>query len=94
MFAKKNHATLRDSIQQPVETLDENWETVKQEANHLVTELQAMYDDITHAFKEVVDRRRERQQKPIARFVRRYPWAPLALGIGTITAVVVATRAR
>ena len=56
MFDKKDHATLRDNIQQPVQVLDENWETVKQEANRLVTELQAMYDDITQAFKEVVDR--------------------------------------
>ncbi len=94
MFTKKNRATLRDGIQQPVQTLDENWETVKVEANHLMTELQAMYDDITHAFKEVVDRRRARQQKPVMRFVRHYPWVPVALGVGTIAAVVIAARDR
>jgi hypothetical protein len=94
MFAKNNQATLRDSIQQPVQALDENWESVKVEATQLVTELQAMYDDITHAFKEVVDRRHERQQKPVVRFIRHYPWLPLAMGIGAIAALVIATRAR
>jgi hypothetical protein len=94
MFTKKDRATLPDSIQQSAETLDENWETVKVEANHLMTELQAMYDDITDAFKEVLERRRARQQKPVVRFVRHYPWVPLALGMGTIAAIVIAARAR
>ena len=94
MFAKKDHANLRESIQQPVQTLDENWETVKVEANHLVTELQEMYDDIMQAFKEIVDRRRSRRQKPMVRFVRHYPWVPLAVGIGTITALVIAAKSR
>lgn len=94
MFAKSNQAGLRESIQQPVQALDENWEAVKGEAAHLVTELQAMYDDITHALKEVADRRHARQQKPVVRFVRHYPWLPLAMGIGAITAIVIAAKSR
>ena len=92
MFTKENHADLRESIQQPVQTLDENWETIKAEANHLMTELQETYDDIMQAFREIVDRRRERHEKPVVRFVRHYPWVPLAVGVGTVTAVVIATR--
>jgi len=94
MFAQKDHANLRESIQQPVQTLDENWETVKVEANRLTTELQEMYDDIMRAFKEIVDRRRERRQKPVVRFVRHYPWVPLAVGIGALMAFVIAAKSR
>ncbi len=94
MFAKKNQTTLRDSIQQQGQVLDENWETVKVEANQLMDDLQETYDDIMHAFKEILDRRRERHQKPVVRFVRHYPWVPLALGLGAITAFVIAARSR
>ena len=94
MFAKKNHTSLRDSIQQQGEVLDENWESVKVEANQLMTELQVTYDDILHAFKQVLDRRRERHQKPVVRFVRHYPWVPLIAGAGAIAAFVIAAKAR
>ena len=94
MLTKKNHTTLRDSIQQQGQMLDENWEAVKVEANQLMTELQATYDDIMHAFKQVLDRRRERHQKPVVRFVRHYPWVPLIAGVGAITAFVIAAKAR
>jgi len=94
MFAQKDHVNLRDTIQLPVQSLDENWESVKEEATHLVAELQETYDDMMRAFKEIVDRRRERRQKPVVRFVRHYPWVPLALGLGTMAALVIATRSR
>ena len=94
MFAKKNHTSLRDSIQQQGQALDESWETVKVEANQLMTDLQGTYDDILHAFKEILDRRRERHQKPVVRFVRHHPWVPLLAGVGTLMALVIATRSR
>ena len=94
MFTKKNQTSLRDSIQQQGQALDENWETVKVEANQLMTDLQETYDDIMHAFKEILDRRRERHQKPVVRFVRHYPWVPLAAGLGAIAAFVIAARSR
>ena len=94
MFTKKNQTTLRDSIQQQGQVLDENWENVKTEANQLMLDLQETYDDIMRAFKEIIDRRRERHQKPVVRFVRHYPWVPLALALGAITALVIATRSR
>ncbi len=94
MFVKRERARRRESLQQPVQTLDENWETVKVEANRLMTELQETYDDIMRAFKEIVDRRRERHQRPVVRFVRHYPWVPLAVGIGTLTAFVIAAKSR
>ncbi len=94
MFTKKNHTTLRDSIQQQGEALDESWETVKTEANQLMLDLQGTYDDILHAFKEIVDRRRERHQKPVVRFVRHHPWVPLLAGAGTLMAFVIAARSR
>ena len=49
---------------------------------------------IMHAFKEILDRRRERHQKPVVRFVRHYPWVPLVAGVGAITAFVIAARSR
>ena len=94
MFTKKNHTSLRESIQQPGQALDESWETVKVEANQLVTELQETYDDIMHAFKEILDRRRKRHHKPVVRFVQRYPWVPLAAGIGMIMAFVITVKSR
>ena len=94
MFTKKNHTSLRDSIQQQGQVLDENWESVKVEANQLMMELQATYDDILQAFKQVLDRRRERHQKPVVRFVRHYPWVPLIAGAGAIAAFVIAAKAR
>jgi gas vesicle protein len=94
MFTKTNHPSLRESIQQQEQTLDENWETVKGEANQLMAELQETYDDILHAFKEVLDRRRERRQKPVVRFVRHYPWVPLVAGVGAITAFMIAAKSR
>ncbi len=93
MFTKKKQPGLRESIQQQGEVLDENWETVKVEANQLMTELQETYDDIMHAFKEILDRRRERHQKPVVRFVRHYPWVPL-VAAGAITAFVIAAKSR
>ena len=94
MFTKKNHTSLRDSIQEQGQVLDENWESVKVEANQLMTELQETYDDIMHAFKEILDRRRARHQKPVVRFVRHYPWVPVAAGLGAIAAFVIAARSR
>jgi hypothetical protein len=94
MFTKKNHASLRDSIQQQGEALDENWQAVKVEANQLMTELQATYDDLMEAFKLVLDRRRARREQPVVRFVRHYPWVPLIAGAGAIAAFVIAVRAR
>ena len=94
MFTKKNNTSLRDSIQQQGQVLDENWESVKVEANQLMMELQATYDDILQAFKQVLDRRRERHQKPVVRFVRHYPWVPLIAGAGAIAAFVIAAKAR
>ncbi len=95
MFAKKSHSpNLRESIQQQGEALDESWVTVKDEANELMTELQATYDDIMRAFKEILDRRRDRHQKPVVRFVRHNPWVPLLAGAITITAFVIAARSR
>lgn len=94
MVTKKNHTSLRESIQQQGQALDQNWETVKIEATQLVTELQETYDDIQHAFKEILDRRRARHQRPVVRFVRRYPWAPLAAVIGMFTVFVVAVKSR
>ena len=94
MFTKKNQTSLRDSIQLQGQALDENWETVKDEANQLMGELQATYDDIMHAFKEILDRRRERHQKPVVRFVRHNPWVPLVAGLAAITAIVIAARSR
>ena len=94
MFTKKSHAGLRESIQQPSQALDESWETVRVEANQLMQDLQETYDDIMHAFKEILDRRRTRHQAPVVRLVRRYPWVPLVAGIGTITAFVIATKSR
>ncbi len=94
MFATKEHSNLRDTIQQQTETLDENWETIKEEANSLITDLQETYDDIMRAFKEIVDRRRERRQKPVVRFVRHNPWVPLAVGLGALMAFVIAARSR
>jgi hypothetical protein len=93
MFTKKKEPGLRESIQQQGRALDENWETVRVEANQLVTELQATYDDILRAFKEILDRRRERHQKPVVRFVRHYPWVPL-VAVGAITAFVIAAKSR
>jgi hypothetical protein len=93
MFTKTNQPSLRESIQQQGQTLDENWETVKVEANQLMTDLQATYDDLMHAFKEIIDRRRERHQKPAVRFVRHYPWVPL-VAVGAITAFVIAAKSR
>lgn len=94
MFTKENHSSLRDSIQQQGQMLDENWESVKGEATQLMTELQATYDDILQAFKQVIDRRRARHQKPVVRFVRHYPWVPLIAGAGAVAAFVIAARAR
>ena len=94
MFTKKNQTTLRDSIQQQGQVLDENWENVKTEANQLMLDLQETYDDIMRAFKEILDRRRERHQKPVVRFERHYPWVPLAVGLGALAALVIATRSR
>jgi hypothetical protein len=94
MFTKMKRASLRESVQQSGQTLDENWETVKVEANQLMLELQETYDDIMHAFKEILDRRRERHQAPLVRFVRHYPWVPLVAGIGTLTAFVIAAKSR
>jgi ElaB/YqjD/DUF883 family membrane-anchored ribosome-binding protein len=94
MFVKKNHTSLRDSIQQQGQALDESWETVKVEATQLMQELQETYDDILHAFREIVDRRRERHQKPVVRFVRHHPWVPLLAGVGTLMAFVIAARIR
>ena len=94
MITKTNHPSLRESIQQQGQTLDENWETVKVEANQLMAELQETYDDILHAFKEVLDRRRERRQKPVVRFVRHYPWVPVVAGVGAIMAFVIAAKSR
>ncbi len=94
MFTKKNPTSLRENIQQSGQALDESWETVKIEANQLMTELQETYDDLMYAFKEILDRRRERRQKPVVRFVRRYPWVPLAAGVVTITALVIAAKSR
>ena len=91
MFTKKNHPSLRESIQG--QALDESWETVKVEANQLMTELQETYDDILCAFKEILERRRERHQKPVVRFVRHYPWVPL-VAAGAITAFVIAAKSR
>jgi uncharacterized protein YqgV (UPF0045/DUF77 family) len=93
MFTKKKQPSLRESIQQQGQTLDENWETVKVEANQLITDLQATYDDLMHAFKEIIERRRERPQPPVMRFVRHYPWAPL-VAVGAVTAFVIAARSR
>jgi gas vesicle protein len=93
MIIKKKQPSLRESIQQQGQTLDENWETVKSEANQLMTDLQATYDDILRAFKEVLDRRRERHQQPVVRFVRHYPWVPLVT-VGAITALVIAAKSR
>ena len=94
MFTKKNQTSLRDSIQLQGQALDENWETVKDEANQLMGELQATYDDIMHAFKEILDRRRERHQKPVVRFVRHNPWIPLVAGLAALAAIVIAARSR
>ncbi len=94
MFAQKTQGNLRGNIQLPVQALDENWESVKEEATHLMVELQETYDDMLQAFKQIVDRRRERRQKPVVRFVRHYPWVPVALGLGTMAALVIATRSR
>ena len=94
MFIKKDHQSLRDTIQQQGQVLDENWETVKVEANELITDLQATYDDLMHAFKEILDRRRERHQKPVVRFVRHYPWIPLVAGAGALAAFVIAAKSR
>ncbi len=93
MFTKKKQPGLRESIQQQGQALDENWETVKVEANQLMTELQETYDDIMHAFKEILDRRRVRHQKPVVRFVRHYPWVPLA-AVGAVTALVIAAKSK
>ena len=93
MFTKKDHSSLRESIQQQGQALDESWETVKVEANQLMTELQETYDDIMRAFKEILERRRARHQKPVVRFVRHYPWVPLA-AVGAITAFVIAAKSR
>ena len=93
MFIKKNQASLRESIQRQGQALDESWESVKVEANQLMTELQESYDDIMHAFKEIVDRRRARHQKPVVRLVRQYPWVPL-VAAGALTAVVIAARSK
>ena len=94
MITKTNHPSLRESIQQQGQTLDENWETVKVEANQLMAELQETYDDILHAIKEVLDRRRERRQKPVVRFVRHYPWVPVVAGVGAMMAFVIAAKSR
>jgi hypothetical protein len=94
MLAKKDHTSLRDSIQQQGQALDESWVSVKGEANQLVLELQETYDDILRAFKDIVERRRDRQQKPVVRFVRHHPWVPLLVGAGTLTAFVIAARSR
>jgi uncharacterized protein YjbJ (UPF0337 family) len=94
MFTKKDHQSLRDAIQQEGQVLDENWETIKGEADQVVTELQATYDDLMHALKEILDRRRERHQKPVVRFVRRYPWVPLVASVGALTAFVIVAKAR
>jgi hypothetical protein len=72
--------------------LDENWETVKVEANQLMTDLQATYDDILHAFKEVLDRRRERRQQPPSALCGIIRGA--AGGLGAITAFVIAAKSR
>ncbi len=90
---KKKQPSLRDSIQQQGEVLDENWETIKVEANQLMTDLQASYEDLMHAFKEIIDRRRERHQPPVVRFVKHYPWVPL-VALGAITAFVIAAKSR
>ncbi len=95
MFTKRNQASLRESIQQPGQALDESWETVKVEANQLMLDLQETYDDIMHAFKQILDRRRERHQPPLVRLVRRHPWVPLiAAGLGTLAAFVIAAKSR
>ena len=91
---KKKQPSLRESIQQQGQVLDENWETIKGEANQLMTDLQATYDDLMHAFKEILDRRRERHQKPVVRFVRHYPWIPLVAGAGAVAAFVIAAKSR
>jgi gas vesicle protein len=93
MFGKKDRSSLRESIQQQEQALDESWKTVKVEANQLMTELQETYDDLMHAFKEILDRRRDRHQKPVVRLVRHYPWVPLAV-VGAITAFVIAAKSR
>ncbi len=93
MFTTKKQPSLRDSIQQQGEVLDENWETIKVEANQLMTDLQASYEDLMHAFKEIIDRRRERHQPPVVRFVKHYPWVPL-VALGAITAFVIAAKSR
>ncbi len=94
MFTKKDRQGLRETIQQQGQVLDENWETFRVEANQLMTELQATYDDMLHAFKEILDRRRERHQKPMVRFVRHYPWVPLVAGAGALAAFVIAAKSR
>ncbi len=93
MFTTKKQPSLRDSIQQQGQVLDENWETVKVEANQLMDDLQATYYDIMLAFKEILERRRERHQKPAVRFIRHYPWVPL-VAVGAITAFVIAAKGR
>ena len=94
MFTKKDRQGLRETIQQQGQVLDENWETVRVEANQLMTELQETYDDMLHAFKEILDRRRERHQKPVVRFVRHYPWVPVIAGAGALAAFVIAAKSR
>jgi deoxyribodipyrimidine photolyase len=91
---RKDRPGLRDSLQQQGEVLDERWDAVKVEASQLMTELQETYDDLMRAFKEILERRRERHQKPVVRFVRHYPWVPLVAGAGAITALVIAAKAR
>ena len=93
MFTKQKQPSLRESIQQQGEALDESWESLKVEANQLMTELQATYDDMLRAFKEILERRRARRQKRVVTFVRHYPWVPL-VAVGAVAAFVIAAKSR
>jgi ElaB/YqjD/DUF883 family membrane-anchored ribosome-binding protein len=94
MFTNKNRTSLRESMHQPSQALDESWETIKVEANQLMTDLQETYDDMMQALRQVVERRRQRRQKPVVRFVRRNPWLPIVAGLGAITVLVIAAKSR
>lgn len=94
MFTKQNRTSLRESMRQPSQTIDENWEAIKVEANQLMTDLQETYDDIMQSLRQVVERRRYRHQRPVVRFVRRNPWLPVVAGLGAITVLVIAAKSR
>ncbi len=94
MFTNKNRTSLRESMLQPTQTLDDSWETIKVEANQLMTDLQETYDDIMQSLRQVVERRRYRHQRPVVRFVRRNPWLPIVAALGAVTVLVIAAKSR